>query len=63
MPKASVDKDDSLPLWEHDIWRDDAAGGPALSIFRRLFEIGYREAVIFDNEGDYIQTLALDASQ
>lgn len=50
-------------FWEHDIGRDIAARGPALTVFSRLFEIGYQTAIIFDNKGDYLQTLPLDAHQ
>jgi FkbM family methyltransferase len=50
-------------FWEHDIGRDIVAGGPAFTVFSRLFEIGYRTGIIFDNKGDYLQTLSLDAHQ
>jgi FkbM family methyltransferase len=50
-------------FWEHDIGRDSAAGGPGLDIFERLLEIGYRTALVFDNTGEFIQTVSLDARQ
>jgi FkbM family methyltransferase len=50
-------------FWEHDIGRDAAAGGPGLDIFERLLEIGYRTGVVFDNTGEFIQAVSLDARQ
>jgi FkbM family methyltransferase len=50
-------------FWEHDIGRDAAAGGPGLNIFERLLEIGYRAGLVFDNTGEFIQTVSLDARQ
>jgi FkbM family methyltransferase len=50
-------------FWEHDLGLDQAAGGPGLSVFDRLHDVGYRKVAIFDNRGEYIQTLALDARQ
>jgi FkbM family methyltransferase len=50
-------------FWEHDIGRDAAAGGPGLNIFERLLKIGYRSALVFDNTGEFIQTVSLDARQ
>jgi hypothetical protein len=40
-----------------------SVGGPGLSIFARLNEVGYTKAVKFDNRGEYIQTLSLSARQ
>lgn len=50
-------------FWEHDLGRDENAGGPGLGIFERLREIGYRTALVFDNTGEFIQTVSLDARQ
>ena len=50
-------------FWEHDIGRDTAAGGPGLNIFERLLEIGYRTGLVFDNTGEFIQAVSLDARQ
>jgi FkbM family methyltransferase len=50
-------------FWEHDIGLDRSVGGPGLSVFDRLLEIGYSMAMIFDNSGEYIQTLSLSARQ
>jgi FkbM family methyltransferase len=56
---------DAQPVlfWEHDIGRDSAAGGPGLDIFERLREIGYRTGLVFDNTGEFIQTVSLHARQ
>ena len=48
-------------FWEHDIGRDVAAGGPGLSIFDRLLALGYRTALVFDNTGEFIEQVSLDA--
>uniref|UniRef100_Q02BE7 Uncharacterized protein n=1 Tax=Solibacter usitatus (strain Ellin6076) TaxID=234267 RepID=Q02BE7_SOLUE len=50
-------------FWKHDAGQDGAGGGHASEIFRRLFDIGYRTAIVFDSGGDYVQTLSLDARQ
>jgi FkbM family methyltransferase len=50
-------------FWEHDIGLDREVGGPALSVFDSLLNIGYRQAMVFDNEGEYILTLPLEARQ
>jgi hypothetical protein len=58
-----IEKARPVLFWEHDIGLDAAADGPALSVFRHLLDIGYRIALMFDNRGDYIETLCLDAEQ
>ena len=50
-------------FWGHNIGRDAAAGGAGLGIFERLLEIGYRDALLFDDTGEFIQTVSLDARQ
>ena len=50
-------------FWEHDIGRDVAAGGPGLSIFDRLLELGYQTALVFDNTGEFIEKVSLEARQ
>ena len=47
-------------FWEHDAGRDAAAFGPGLSIFDRLLEAGYRNALVFDNTGEFIEEISLD---
>jgi FkbM family methyltransferase len=49
--------------WGHDMGRDEAAAGPGLGILERLLEIGYRDALLFDNTGEFIQTVSLEARQ
>ena len=43
-------------FWGHDIARDAAANGP-------LFAAGYSNALVFDNRGEFVQTISLDAWQ
>ena len=50
-------------FWGHVFRRDVAAGPPGLGIFERLLEIGYRTALVFDNTGEFIQPVSLDARQ
>jgi FkbM family methyltransferase len=50
-------------FWEHVLDLDRLAGGPGLSIFERLREIGYEQVAIFDNRGGYVQTLPTSAGQ
>lgn len=50
-------------FWEHDVGRDAGANGPGLGIFSRLVEAGYRSGLIFDNTGEFIQTISLEATQ
>lgn len=50
-------------FWEHDIGRDADLQGPGLRIFERLFDAGYAAALLFDNTGEFIQTVALDNHQ
>ena len=49
--------------WGHDIRRDVEAEGPGLRIFECLVDAGYRTALLFDNTGEFIQTISLDARQ
>jgi FkbM family methyltransferase len=50
-------------FWEHDIGRDADLQGPGLRIFERLFNAGYATALLFDNTGEFIQTISLDNHQ
>lgn len=43
--------------------RDTVAVRRSLTIFDRLLAVGYRTALVFDNTGEYMQTISLDASQ
>jgi FkbM family methyltransferase len=50
-------------FWKHGIGRDPAVGGPGLDIFDRLLGIGYQSAVVFDNAGEFIEEVPLNARQ
>ena len=50
-------------FWEHDLGRDTLAKGPGLRIFDQLLDVGYRTGLVFDNCGEFVQTISLDARQ
>lgn len=50
-------------FWKHDSGRDADLHGPGLSVFERLFNAGYTTALLFDNTGEFIQTVSLDNQQ
>jgi FkbM family methyltransferase len=50
-------------FWEHDLGRDIAAQGPGLDLFGQLADLGYKRALIFDNTGEFVQTISLENRQ
>jgi hypothetical protein len=45
------------------LWRRRQDTGPSLIAFDQLREAGYRTALLFNSNGDFIQTISLDARQ
>jgi hypothetical protein len=52
-----------IVYWRHGLGYDATASGQRSTIFDRLLAAGYRTALVFDNTGEFIQTLSLDARQ
>lgn len=50
-------------VWAHGPEQNQARPSSKPDVYRRLVDIGYRTAVIYDGSGRYVETISLDARQ
>ncbi len=49
--------------WRHGLCHDTSASGQRSAIFDRLLALGYRTGLLFDDTGEFIQTISLEGRQ